>query len=72
MSPCYNMIMVIFAGLMHLPGVKVSSVLFSFGPWHLQTYIKALNMGAKSSGCDKVYVENMQIIFMKKFPFLYQ
>lgn len=66
------MIMVIYVGLMHLRGVKASSVLFSFGPCHVLTHIKALNTGAKSSRRDKGYVENMQIILRKKFPFLYQ
>jgi len=64
--------MVIYVGLMHLHGVKVCSVLFSFGPCHVLTHIKALNTGAKNSRSDKVYVENMQIILRKKFPFLNQ
>lgn len=72
MWPCSNVIIAIYVGLVHLQGVKVSSVLLSFGPCQLLTHIKALSMGAKSPRRDKVYVENVQITVRKKFPFLYQ
>lgn len=72
MWPRSNVIIAIYVGMVHLQATKMSSVLFSFGPYKLLTHIKGLSMGARSSRPDKVYVENMQIIIRKKLPFLYQ